>query len=1380
MLIALVLSAIIAGVTVSAMLTSMNVVTATSAEIADSTDATLISTFLVRDAQAAGGTDPATAALSTLVGVAVSGASWGSCQQPGTLVARFSWFDRSSVSNAALVTTTYAFDSTTKQITRRLCQNGTTSDVVIGRAVSAASASCSPDPTCAGLPLAISLTLTGSSSRSTFTSTLTAALRGQAQTAPASTNSSPVPLIVLGSSTSTCPSLSLAGTGAVKVIGDSIVNTNCGTSPIGGDLTRLQPTGVSNTIAGQTDPFSTLAAPANTCANGGSNPTTLGQAATPNTIVTHPAAVTISSTVAFNPGVYVFCQGLTIAAGAKVTGSGVLVQLPAGALTIDSAATIDLSPATSGTYANLLVWSASASKVTLGSTGRASNLRGIVYAPLAQVSITSGLDSGIGGLIAKTVDVNGIGLVRFGLPLPSISISPSSLPASELGLTYVTTALSATGGTAPYTWSATGLPAGLSLSSGGSLSGIPNAAGTSTPVITVTDATGAGASIDLPVTVSPALVLSGPASLSTGQLGLGLVSTTMQATGGVQPYTWSATGLPGGVSINSAGIVSGTPTSAGTATPTITVTDALGVTASKTYALTINAALSIGSPTSLPSGQVGTAYSTTSFSSSGGTIPIAWSATGLPAGLSLSSSGTLTGTPTTAGTSTVTVTATDLLGTTAKATYTLVVAASGAASISLAAMQNFQIMTEGDTRLELWWMPGAIAAGGNFSFTNYGIIAGSEASTFTATGMKSAAGVVVGGYVDLTNSVGGYYALAHGLLHTGSIPKQTLTNWSGIEHLAPTGVTDWWSTPRVVMLPDQTDQKVAPVVVPNAFPFANTFTSLRSTSTTLAALDPKTCSSIATATVGPSNGNYALTLTKGKVNVWTLTIADMTKMNYVVGNLNPDATTPLIINVPDAGAVAVPLRYWTPLQSGLQSAILWNFPNATSVAVDSAFYGSLLAPNAAVKLSSVALNGDVAAKSLQMVNGSGTLAHFSTSIACSTPVSISAATLPSVTAGSSFTSTQLVASGGAAPYTWSATGLPDGITLSLDGVLSGTPTTAGTYTIVATATDANKLAATQSFTLTVGAAKVTTTGTWSFAGSQKFQYLVEGNATLASYSLGGAAAIGGTLTFKNYETVANGEASSFQVNPKEHGAGLIVGGAVDLATTGSGNQLTVSNGFFHVGSSTSQAVLTFGSNVHLVPKGVNDNWSTPRVIVNDDQSNQASFPLVQPNVFPFSDTFTTYRSFSKALTAMTSSSCAAVATPKLTTDGSNWTVNLVVGKVNVWNTTLAEFKGRTYAALPTTPDSRTPLIINITDATDVGISMNSFGAFQKLDPTAVLWNFPSAVTVSVDGTLVGALLAPNSTVSFTGVDMKGDLVAKSFTMTNGSGAVNHFTPSITC
>jgi hypothetical protein len=88
------------------------------------------------------------------------------------------------------------------------------------------------------------------------------------------------------------------------------------------------------------------------------------------------------------------------------------------------------------------------------------------------------------------------------------------------------------------------------------------------------------------------------ASLPGGAVG-SPYGATAQATGGSTPYTWAASGLPPGLQINSStGQITGTPTSAGSYTATLTVTDHDGITASRSAAVTIAMPPTIGtSPT---------------------------------------------------------------------------------------------------------------------------------------------------------------------------------------------------------------------------------------------------------------------------------------------------------------------------------------------------------------------------------------------------------------------------------------------------------------------------------------------------------------------------------------------------------------------------------------------------------------------------------------------------------------------------------------------------------------------------------------------------------------------------------------------------------------
>ncbi len=258
---------------------------------------------------------------------------------------------------------------------------------------------------------------------------------------------------------------------------------------------------------------------------------------------------------------------------------------------------------------------------------------------------------------------------------PPLSITTSALAGGTLGTAY-STSVAATGGIAPYTWSisAGNLPAGLSLnSSTGAISGTPTGSVTG-PInftVKVTDAeqpTGATATAALSITITAAPLSVVTSSLPSGVAQSTYAGATLQAAGGVSPYSWAVTtgSLPAGLSLNSStGAISGTPTAAGTTTFTVTVTDSetpTPQTATKQLSITVNPQLSV-TTSSLTAGVVGTAYSQT-LAATGGLTPYSWSITtgSLPSGLSLNSStGAITGTPTgpLVGTISFTVTVTD-------------------------------------------------------------------------------------------------------------------------------------------------------------------------------------------------------------------------------------------------------------------------------------------------------------------------------------------------------------------------------------------------------------------------------------------------------------------------------------------------------------------------------------------------------------------------------------------------------------------------------------------------------------------------------------------------------------------------------------------------
>ncbi|HEY4009538.1 MAG TPA: putative Ig domain-containing protein, partial [Acidobacteriaceae bacterium] len=208
----------------------------------------------------------------------------------------------------------------------------------------------------------------------------------------------------------------------------------------------------------------------------------------------------------------------------------------------------------------------------------------------------------------------------------SLSISTTNLPSAQAGTGYNST-LSASGGTPGYTWSvASGsLPAGLTLSSAGVISGTPTASGTSSFSLSVSDSSSPAQSqtVTFSIVVLPVIpTLSiGSGSLPAAQVGASYANA-LSVTGGTPGYTWSiASGsLPAGLTLSSAGVISGTPTASGSSTFTVSVTDAGSPAqiASAQESVTVKAAGLIISSGALAAGKTGGQYSAT-LSASGGT-----------------------------------------------------------------------------------------------------------------------------------------------------------------------------------------------------------------------------------------------------------------------------------------------------------------------------------------------------------------------------------------------------------------------------------------------------------------------------------------------------------------------------------------------------------------------------------------------------------------------------------------------------------------------------------------------------------------------------------------------------------------------------------------
>ena len=234
----------------------------------------------------------------------------------------------------------------------------------------------------------------------------------------------------------------------------------------------------------------------------------------------------------------------------------------------------------------------------------------------------------------------------------------------------------ASGGSPPFTWAVTAgsAPAGLTLGSDGSLSGIPTTAGSFSFTVTVTDNAPTPQHVSAPFTIMvgtpTAPVVSTmpppPAGMVTYPYNGG-TAFPFSASGGFGPYVWTVTtgAVPAGMTLGSDGTLSGTPTTAGTVTFTVTATDSAQPPEAGSQPFTI-AVNTPGPPvinlTPVPPAAVAdNGYPTFNFTASGGYLPLTWAVTAgaLPAGLSLDPSGSLSGVPTTIGSFPFTVKVTD-------------------------------------------------------------------------------------------------------------------------------------------------------------------------------------------------------------------------------------------------------------------------------------------------------------------------------------------------------------------------------------------------------------------------------------------------------------------------------------------------------------------------------------------------------------------------------------------------------------------------------------------------------------------------------------------------------------------------------------------------
>ncbi|HYV96980.1 MAG TPA: dockerin type I repeat-containing protein [Gemmatimonadaceae bacterium] len=613
------------------------------------------------------------------------------------------------------------------------------------------------------------------------------------------------------------------------------------------------------------------------------------------------------------------------------------------------------------------------------------------------------------------------------------------------------TPVTASGGTTPYTFALSGgtLPTGMTFNTTtGAVSGTPSTSlATTTFTVTATDAASATSSKTFQLTVNGALSTTQSVASKTGTAGAAIASfVPVTANGGSAPYTYALAGgtLPTGMSFNtSTGAVSGTPsTTLATTTFTVTVTDAAAATSSKTFALTVNAALTTTQVVASKSGTAGTLIpSFTPVTAANGTAPYTFALSGgsLPTGMTFTTaSGLVSGTPsTTLAATTFTVTATDAAGATSAKTFQLTVnaaltttqAVTSVTGTSGAAIASFTPVTAGGgtTPYTFALSGGSLPTGVSFNTTT-GAVSGTPSTTLPTTTFT----VTVTDAASATSSKTFQLKVNSALTTTQAVASRTVNSGAAISPFTPVTAANG-TTPYTFALSGGT--------LPTGLSFDTSTGQVSGTPTATLATTTFTVT-VTDAAAATSSKTFQLTVNAG--------LTTTQAVPSTTGDNGRAITT--FTPVTASGGT-------TPYTFALSGGAL---PTGMSFSTTTGAVSGTPTSNLATTTFTVTVTDNVAATSAKTFQLTVNPALATTQAVPATSGTVNIA-IPSFT--------PVTASGGTTPYAFALTGgtLPAGMSFSTTtGQVSGTPTSAlATTTFTVTVTDNIGATSAKTFQLTV-------------------------------------------------------------------------------------------------------------------------------------------------------------------------------------------------------------------------------------------------------------------------------------------------------------------------